>query len=277
MTVAVSCNLSDGVILGVDSAVSLPAPGGVAKIYENAEKLFQLGDKPIGIAVFGLATFGARSIGGFIREFEVADPNGVVTTNEVNVSDVVEELRSFFMGIYQNHIVPALESDTKKKYNEIPKDQLPVVGFVVGGFSYGAYLSEVWEILIPHHDKPGSASQKRQKGEFGTNWFATFGPIRRYILGFESDLINELVGYFEKIQGKPYKQEEIDEINNIVRKYEYQIPYGAMPIQEGIDHVRFLVELVINHHRYVIGAPIVGGDARLGMVTYRGEKFRILE
>jgi hypothetical protein len=35
MTVAVSCNLSDGVILGVDSAVSAPAPGGggIAKIY----------------------------------------------------------------------------------------------------------------------------------------------------------------------------------------------------------------------------------------------------
>jgi integrase len=55
VTVAVACNLSDGVALAVDSAVTLPdGTGGIAKVYENAQKLFQLGDRPIGIAVFGL-------------------------------------------------------------------------------------------------------------------------------------------------------------------------------------------------------------------------------
>jgi hypothetical protein len=46
VTVAVSCNLSDGVILGVDSAVTVPAPQGIVKVYENAEKLFSLGSAP---------------------------------------------------------------------------------------------------------------------------------------------------------------------------------------------------------------------------------------
>lgn len=35
MTVAVSCNIADGVILGVDSAVTLNDPSGVLKVYEN--------------------------------------------------------------------------------------------------------------------------------------------------------------------------------------------------------------------------------------------------
>src|SRR5208337_2936439 len=60
MSVVVSVNLADGVILAVDSAVTLPGPppipgqplppdmmqGGVLKVYEDAAKLFPLGDRP---------------------------------------------------------------------------------------------------------------------------------------------------------------------------------------------------------------------------------------
>jgi hypothetical protein len=64
MTVAISCNLSDGVILGVDSAVTVPVADHV-KIWENAEKLFQMGGRPIGAAIYGLAGFGDRSVGSY--------------------------------------------------------------------------------------------------------------------------------------------------------------------------------------------------------------------
>ena len=47
MTVADSCNLSEGVILGGDSAITLGSSRRVIKGYENAEKLFQLGEKPV--------------------------------------------------------------------------------------------------------------------------------------------------------------------------------------------------------------------------------------
>ena len=277
MTVAVSCNLSDGLILGVDSAVSIPSPGGVAKVYENAEKLFQLADKPVGIAVFGLASFGFRSIGSHIREFEVLDPEKVVSNKNVQISDIVEQLRIFFLKIYQANVVPFIEAESGKGIAEIPKEQLPAVGFVVGGFSNNEYLSEVWEVIIPHNDTPNSSTRKRDKGDFGTNWFATFGPIRRYISGFENELIDELLGYIEQLRGVPYQPDELEAINKIILKYQYQIPYDAMPMKEGVDHVRFLVELVINHHRYAMGAPIVGGEANVGLVTYRGEKFQILK
>src|SRR5437879_2866980 len=98
MTIAVSCNLSDGVVLGVDSAVTIPTPtGGVGKVYENAEKLFQLGSRPIGIAVFGLGTLGNRSLGSYIREFEVRNPGGLVTGTGT-VEQIVEALRTFLHG-----------------------------------------------------------------------------------------------------------------------------------------------------------------------------------
>jgi hypothetical protein len=45
---------------------------------------------------------------------------------------------------------------------------------------------------------------------------------------------------------------------------------------EGVEYARFLVELVTKHHRFASGAPVVGGSANIGIVTYRGDEFQIL-
>jgi hypothetical protein len=106
LTVVVSCNLSDGFVLAVDSATTVPAiGGGVAKVYENAEKLFQLDDRPIGVATYGLGALGNRSIGSYLREFEARDPGGVVTAHN-DLGEVVEALREFFFTYYQQTVVP---------------------------------------------------------------------------------------------------------------------------------------------------------------------------
>lgn len=275
MTVAVACNLSDGVILGVDSAVTVPSPQGVIKIYEEAEKLFQLSHRPIGIANYGLGAIGTRSIGSYLREFEVKDPVGVVS-GKGSVGDVVEGLRSFFMSEYEREVIPALEKELKKPFAELTQQEIPALGFVVGGFSVEAYLSEVWNIVIPQHSTAGSSQQQRPPGDFGTNWYAIFEPIRRYIKGYDPTLVNRLVGYFVEKHGMPWNDGVDQEVTAILNEFEYRIPFAAMPIDQGVEHVRFLVELVINHHKYAAGPGVVGGRARIGKVTYRGESFEIL-
>jgi len=276
MSVAISCNLSDGVILGVDSAVTLPGPGGILKVYENAEKLFQLGTKHIGVATYGLGGLRDRTIGSYLREFEILDPGQVIGRFPSKVPDIAEELRKFFADVYWKTIVPELEQATRKKFDELPMEERPVVGLVVGGFSDGEYLSEVWSVLIPVHSAPNSAVRVRGQGEFGTNWFAIFEPIRRYVKGFDPALLKELLDYFRNLRKQDFTQQEFDEMMRIVGKYEYLIPFQAMPIKEGVEHVRFLVEVVINHHRYATGAPVVGGKPRIGLVTYKAERFEIL-
>ena len=272
MTVAVSCNLSEGVVLGVDSAVTLPAPGGgVAKTYENAEKLFQLGDRPIGVAVFGLGTLGDRSIGSYIREFEVKDPQEVVSGN-TSIEEVAKKLHEFLFAEYKQAVVPALEKSLKKSFDNIPRQQCPVLGIVAGGFSAKEYLSEVWQLSIP-----GEVVKRRDKGSFGGNWFAKFTPIQRYFKGCDAALIDNILTYFEKLRGKPLSADQMAEFRKLIGRHEYQVPYSAMPMEEGVRHVRFLVDLVINHFRFTFGAPVVGGKVRVGKVTYRGEKFGIIE
>lgn len=277
VTVATSCNLSDGVVLGVDSAVTIGGGGGsIAKVYENAEKLFGLGDRPIGVAAYGLGNLGARSIGSYLNEFQTVDPGGVVT-GQTTVGEVVEALRDFFLTAYRNEVVPALEQETGLPFVDIPPESVPVLGLVVGGFSHGEFLSEVWETIIPSHATPNSATLKRDKGSFGTNWFAMLGPIGRYVKGYDPALADELIAYLINARGgTPLTPQEEADITALVAKHEYPIPFQAMPILEGIEHTRFLVELVVNHHRYAVGAPVVGGRVNIGVVTYKGGRFQIL-
>ncbi len=277
MTVAVAASFPDGVVLGVDSAVTINHPNGqVIKIYENAEKLFQIGEKPIGIAAFGLAILDARGIGSYLREFEVSNPNNIIS-KQASVQDVVEELRKFFMQIYQTTVIPELETQKGKKFAELTDKEKPVLGLAVGGYSGVTPFSEVWEILIPINNTPNSARQWCKPKEFRCAWFAVNAPIYRYTKGYDRNLLIELKEHFANLRGTPLNPSEEQAIDAIVAKHEYSFPCSVMPLLEGIAYVRFQVELVINHHRFAVGAPIVGGDARIGVVTYKGEKFKILE
>jgi hypothetical protein len=276
MSVAVSCNLADGLILGVDSAVTINDPsGGVAKIYENATKLFQLGEKPIGIATFGLGSLGTRGIGSYVRQFEKENPNEVVT-DYCPLDSVVEELRVFFLSLYKEFVADAYEQQTGKKFSDLPVNNRPILGFAVGGYSGGSYLSQVWEILIPIHETPKSATLLRKEGDFGSNWFALNQPIFRYLKGFDRNLLDETCNYLISLLGRQLQPAELAEIQKILAKFEYRVPYFGMPLAQGIAHVRFLVELVISHHKYSLGASVVGGKARIGVVDYKGDRFLIL-
>lgn len=277
MTVAVACNTPEGVILGVDSAITMnDNQGRVLKTYENAVKLFQLGDKPIGIATYGIGALGNRIIGTYLREFERQDPGGVVT-QPATMEDTVEQLRQFFSQQYQSTVVPEIEARTNKRFTEIPDGEKPPLGLVVGGFSSEAYLSEVWQVLIPINIMPKSATLMTGQGDFRSSWYSLYNPIFRYHKGYDQNLFNDLVNYFVGLRGKPLTPAENSAIFDTLLKHEYQIPVGVMPMGEAIAYVKFLVAMVIGHHRFSVGPPVVGGKARIGLVSYRGEKFRILE
>src|SRR5437773_9753152 len=96
MSVAVLCNLSDGVVIGVDSALTVVDTAGVQKVFEDGEKLFRLANK-IGVAAFGVAGLEGRSIGSFISEFEQKDGD----TATRGIGETTERLRAFFDNAYR--------------------------------------------------------------------------------------------------------------------------------------------------------------------------------
>ncbi|MBZ5695958.1 MAG: hypothetical protein LAN36_11445 [Acidobacteriia bacterium] len=268
MSVAVLCNLSDGLIIGVDSAITVSDSNGIQKVFEDGEKLFQLAGK-IGVAAYGLGGLEGRSIGSFVHEFELAHADIAA----LPVSDVVERLRQFFMGVYTRYA----ENLFERPFDEIPADQKGLLGLIVGGYSPGAFLSEAWHIQIPVDAAPNSSTRLCGPGSFQVNWFATFIPIERYLLGYDRNLLSEIFDFVVELLGRQLTPEEIARFAPIRDKYGYRIMLDSMPIQAGIDYVRFLVQLAIQHHHFASPHPVVGGKAKLGLVTYKEERFRLLD
>src|SRR6266568_2623644 len=78
MSIAVLIGVHDGLVIASDSASTLAvsaAPGalvGVAKVYDNANKIFNLyKGKPIGCVTFGAGSIGNSSIGTLIKDLRV--------------------------------------------------------------------------------------------------------------------------------------------------------------------------------------------------------------
>ena len=78
MSVVIVVKVSEGLVLGADSAATLHgrierpegAQEGVLKTYFNARKLLQIGNFPVGVLTWGAPYIGSRTIESLVREWE---------------------------------------------------------------------------------------------------------------------------------------------------------------------------------------------------------------
>ena len=276
LTVAVSCNVPEGVVLGVDSAVTVSSDqGGALKVFEHGEKLFPLVEGlPCGLATYGLASIGDRSLSSFIHEFRTK--YGSSKLFSISLPKTVELLRDFLMKAYIAEIVPQLEKEKGIDFEEIPEGDRPGFGVLIGGFSWGEPLSEVWNIVIPNHSEKDTSQLVNGRGKFAADWFATVDPIERYFWGIDNQLLVPIIKYTQKLLKRDLTGDELKELYLTLLQRRYSIPYSAMPIWDAALHVKYLVELVIDHYRYALGMPVVGGSANVGMIRYDSDEFHIL-
>ena len=252
MSVCVAFNLSDGVVIAVDTATTITdANGSISKVFLDSDKLFQLGNLKVGIATYGVAALHGRTIGSYVREFSLDPTNGDL--EELDLRTIVERLRVFFFGHYKSFA----ESIHQVPFDEIPVGAKGNLGLVVGGFSAGSFQSELWEIVIPVHDVPHSAHEIYPVGNFGYAWFASSMPINRYLKGFDVGLIIALENTFTAILERKLTAEETQKLIAVFGEYEYHIKTDGMPIQSGIACAKFLVDFVLGHYRFAETHPIV--------------------
>jgi hypothetical protein len=267
MSVAVLCNLSDGVIIGVDSAVSVMEADGVSKVFEDGEKLFQI-DGRIGIATYGLAAMEGRSIGNFVRQFGRED--GETATRPM--SETVERMRVFFHSVFRRYA----ETIYGIPFDQIT-DNLSTLGFIVAGYSPGEFFAEAWEIRIPENSEPNSARCVYGPGQFGLAWFAASDPIDRYLNGISPATLMQIADWTRPLLGRDLTTDEIEQLIALRDSNRYRVMTDSMPLQTGIQYVRFLVNLVIGHHKFSAGHAIVGGRPRVGVINYDSDDFVIQE
>lgn len=269
MSIAVIIGVHDGIVLAADSASTLTislAPGamaGIANVYDNANKIFNLyKGKPIGCVTFGAGSIGNSSIGTLIKDLRLAlmdkkkgkELEIAFDPDNYKLEDVAKALAKFL-------------GDECQKQNPAILPTLNI-GFLVGGYSTGQPLGESWLVEIkagvPIHPK-----QLRQPDQPGVSWGGMGEAVQRLILGF-SPLIFQLLSEVSGGQGNPpmTPQQVFEQLNPLfVSKMQANLVFAPMPIQDAIDLGRFLVHVSIMFSRFSPGAQMVGGPIEVAAIT----------
>lgn len=249
MSVVATVKVYDGIVLGAESMTQLTAavPGQaqpqLIKSYENAQKLFQVGEFPVGVLTYGIGNIGRRSIESFVHEFSRAEK--VRAPAPVDVEQIALRFCAFML----NHYTPA--------FGALPPDQQPAMGFVVAGYSHDQHLASEWEFVLPQDTQP---RRVRLQDDVGASWRGVGWPFSRLIFGVDPTLEQALIA-------EGATPQEIQRLRNVAQKIATGIAFDGMPLADAIGFCKFTIQTTIGWCAYAIGSPLCGGPIHVAVIT----------
>ena len=168
MSIAVIIGVHDGMVLAADSASTLTisaAPGaaaGVANVYDNANKIFNLyKGKPIGCAIFGAGSIGNSSIGTLIKDLRAA----LMDQEKGRKLGITFDPANYTMEEVSKTVARFLGDECRRQNPAA----LPTmnIGLLLGGYSTDRSLGESWRVEI----KAGVPTEPAQLRPAGSSWY----------------------------------------------------------------------------------------------------------
>jgi len=273
MTICVSVKVSEGLVLAADSTASINGTlqdnkgnqvSGILKTYDNAQKLSHLKDFPIGTLSWGLSQIGSRSVASLIKEYEYSLPSleeenekireKRMRGDEVESNSYQFEVKSIAQGLFEN-----IKKNYETEFAILPNDKRPPLGILISGYSSNKFFPDQWEINFPLSNQiTEPRPDVNGKPTFGANWFGLTESIIRLHWGRDDQLIDVLANHFKV---------STEEIKPLVNQFQYPVAFDGMPLQDAIDYTVYLVNVVIGRFRFVVGAPLCGGEIDVAVIT----------
>jgi hypothetical protein len=255
MSIVATVKVYDGIVLGAESMTQLTAvingQQQLIKSYENAQKIFHVGDLPIGVLTYGVGNIGRRSIESFVHEFSRAEKE-LLEQAEQHV-DVEQTAGRFFNFMRRHH---------HEAFGAMDPAQQPALGFIVAGYSENEHLASEWEFILPQTTAP---QRVRPQNDIGGSWRGVGSPFSRLMFGFDPILEAQLAQ-----AGMP--PAEVQRFKNVAAGVQTRIAFDGMPLRDAIGYCRFIIQTTINWCTYAIGSPLCGGPIKLATIT-RGADF----
>jgi hypothetical protein len=250
MSIVASVKVYDGIVLGADSATTIQSvingQLSIIKSYQHAKKVFQIGnDLRVGVLIYGLGNIGKRSIESFIFDFNNEKKSEL--TNETSVEQICVMFKDYIKTFYD------------AAFGQLPITQQPALGFYFAGYSDDDKLAKEWEIVFPNSIIPKSV---RGDLDCGASWRGMGDPFSREYFGFDNRLINELATRFNITDQVALKE--------VLNKYQLQVVYDGMPLQDAIDFVKYILSTTIGFSKYQIGVPVCGEPVDIIVITREG-------
>jgi hypothetical protein len=268
MSVVIAVKVSEGLVLAADSAATIQGNisnpeyqhRGVLKTFFNARKVLQLSDFPIGIATWGAATIGMRTLESLVREWEHETEWQSLKKFQQKGDNVKYSVKECTKQLHQ-HLMQIHE----EAYAALEEKDRPPTGFLVAGYSESKFFPEMYRFVIPV-DK--NAYDQRPdingKPQFGASWFGLTEPIIRLHFGRGDVALNILS---EKLQIS------IEELSKILAPCEYPMAFAQMPLQDAIEYANYMINVVIGRYRFVLGPELCGGEVDIAVITQQEFKW----
>jgi hypothetical protein len=268
MSIAVLISVHDGIVIAADSASTLTisvAPGqiaGVANVYDNANKIFNLyKGRSIGCVTFGAGSIGNSSIGTLIKDLraKLATP--------ATAAELGFDAENYTMAGVAKIVSKFLGDECAKQTNPALLANANI-GLMLGGYSTVGALGESWSVEI-NAGKPSEPKQLRSPDQAGISWGGNTEALQRIVIGFSPALFQALAEVSGG-EGRPKStpQQLHEQLNALlVAKLQAPVVFAPMPIQDAIDLGRFLVHASKMFSRFIPGATTVGGPIEIAAIT----------
>jgi len=245
MTIVACVKVYDGIVLGADSATQIMGKDlqgniTVLKVYQNAQKLFQLQNLPVGILTYGIGNIGKKSIETLLRDFDGAHPTD--NNSKHTIEKVTKSLFDFLKNIYD------------KQFSKIPREKRPIMGLYVAGYSYDSTEGEEWEFLLPRDSKPRKV---RERDVFGSSWRGASLPFTRLYFGIDPRITEDLIK----------SGVDAGKIKQISQKYQSPVVYDGMPVKDAVEFLKFILRTTIGLISFEIGPPSCSEPINIAIIS----------
>lgn len=260
MTIAIALKVGDGVVLGADSATTLSAADGYKNSYFNAEKVFNLvKGLPLGFVTAGLGGLDERSIASLAKDLrerlrDKSKQAWWLDPASYTVEGAATKVKEFFFDeLYE----PAFRTWTD------PNNDPPVLEFYVAGYSAGLAHPEVWSVVMHGVGVSVQCAVDRDNSADAV-WTGQPEALNRLIRGYSSEVYYGLTA-----AGVPP-----DEAADFLVGLQVEsLIHAAMPIQDAIDLVHYMVDVTAGFVRFAPGHATVHPPTDSATIT-KHEGFR---
>lgn len=260
MTIAIALKVGDGIVLGADSATTLSAADGYKNSYFTAEKVFNLvKGLPLGFVTAGLGGIDDRSIASLAKDLRarLKDPGDKawrLDPEKYTVELAAERVKTFF---YDELYEPAYRDAND------PDNEPGGLYFYVAGYGADCSHAEIWSVRI---GKGGAKvhCEVDRKNTGDAVWMGQPEALNRLIRGYSKEIY---YGLTEAGVGR-------EEAGAFLLGLKVQsLIQAAMPIQDAIDLVHYMVDVTAGFVRFAPGYATVHPPTDSATIT-KHEGFR---
>lgn len=281
MTIVVSVQCSEGIVLAADSASAVASGALGVRVWTHAKKLSHLRDYNLGTLTWGLGALGHRNIQSLMYEFERDPTVSLGEKSTCRVHDVATKLHSFLLPRYRE------VAEEMAREEGQPVDPL---GMIVAGYSHGSFTPEQYRFLLP--DDPAPERIDFREAMVGMLFEGLPDAIHRLIHGLDPRIAHALssmeftpeqlarlaggltdAGFLEEYatafaQTVAPAVDRASRFINWLDLAKHQLVIPGMPLQDGIDLAIWLIEATIGRYRFGFPWPIAAGEIDIAVITH---------